>query len=541
MERTKKEITSRRIKDTPRKSVASKKNARRTRLEEALRISKKSEEALRESEERFAKAFKISPYSYLIAGLEDGRIIEVNDAFTVISGFTREEAIGSSTLALKVWEDEKARQLMVSTIREGRTVSGLETRLRAKNGTMRTVLLFAQALRLGNKPCILSIIEDITERKRAEETLLTVQKLESLGILAGGIAHDFNNLLGGIFGYVDLARCGSKEPETVKYLSAIIDTMNRARGLTMQLLTFAKGGSPVLSATPIAKFIEETVKFALSGSSVSCRYRLAGNLWPCNIDKNQIGQVVDNIIINAQQAMPGGGSIDVSAENITFKENRHPIPANGNFVRLSIKDSGIGIPKEILPRIFDPFFTTKTRGHGLGLSTCFSIIKRHGGAIEVDSEPGKGSTFHVYLPASTAVAVAGPTMNSKHTGAGLIVVADDEAVIRTMLGNILVSLGYSVELTNDCKQAIDFLIGETKAGRQCAAMIFDLTIPGGMGGMEAAGALRKFNGEIPIFAASGYADDPVMKNPVAYGFTGSISKPFTISELSELLNKHLKK
>jgi PAS domain S-box-containing protein len=501
---------------------------------------KQAENALRESEERFSKAFKTSPYAYMIATVEDGSIIEVNDAFTTLSGFTREEAMAGSTLSLKLWVNVEDRRLMVDTLRDGRAVVGLETKLLGKNGTIRTVLLSAQEIRLGHRSCILSIVEDITERKKTESLLLNSQKLDALGVLAGGIAHDFNNLLTGIFGYIDLARSVSKETKTVNYLESTIATMNRAKALTLQLLTFAKGGSPVQKITSLIPFIQETAQFALSGSNISCKFFLAENLWPCNIDKNQIAQMIDNIVINAQQAMPNGGTIEISAANISLGEKDNPQLSKGDYVKVSVKDFGIGIPKDILPRIFDPFYTTKLKGHGLGLATCFSIINRHGGCIEVESEPAMGSTFHFYLPASSEAVPSNVSTTGMHRGSGTIMVVDDEEVVRDSIRQMLELLGYDVVCKNDGRAAIDYFINETTAKRQFAAMIFDLTIAGGMGGMESIAEIRTLNKDIPVFVASGYSDSSVMRNPDEWGFTASISKPFTIAELSEMLNQHLK-
>jgi PAS domain S-box/PAS domain S-box len=497
-----------------------------------------AEDSLRESEERFSKAFKTSPYAYMIGDMKDSTILEVNDAFTTISGFTREEALASSTLSLKIWVNEEDRQRMVTTLRDGLTVERMETQLRAKNGDIMTVLLFAQVVQLGQKICIISIIENITVRKRLEEMVQQTAKLESLGILAGGIAHDFNNLLTGIYGYMDLARSVSKDPRLTEYFEAMLATMKRAKSLTLQLLTFSKGGSPVQKITPLLPFIQDTAQFALSGSNISCHFSLAEDLWPCNIDKDQIAQVIDNIVINAQQAMPDGGTIEINAANVSFGEKKHPMLAQGDYVKVSIKDFGIGIPKEIMPRIFDPFYSTKLKGHGLGLATCHSIMSRHGGYIDVESEPGKGSTFHLYLPASSGAVVAKAPKVSTHKGNGTIIVMDDEAIVRDTFRQMLELLGYTVICKNTGMEVVEFFINET-AKRPITAMIFDLTVPGGMGGMEAVKEIRKLNKKIPIFVASGYADNSVMKDPAEYGFTASISKPFTISDLSELLNKYL--
>jgi PAS domain S-box-containing protein len=511
---------------------------------EDITARKQAEEALRQSNEKFAKTFRTSPDSITITRLSDGTYLEVNQSFTDTTGFTSEEVIGRSSLpgGVALWPSREDRDRMVSGLTSRGEVIGMEAQLRMKNGTIRTALLSARILEINNEKCILTIARDITERKRMEEIIHRTTKLDSLGILAGGIAHDFNNLLAGIYGYMDMARSVSKDAQISEYLEAMLATMKRAKGLTLQLLTFAKGGSPVQKITPLIPFIQETAKFALSGSNISCRFSLAEDLRPCNIDKDQIAQVIDNIVINAQQAMPDGGVIEITATNRSFSEKDHPPLAKGDYVKVSIKDFGIGIPKEIMPRIFDPFYTTKIKGHGLGLATSYSIINRHGGCIDVESEPGKGSTFHVYLPASSEAVVSDAATASRHKGSGTIIVMDDEEVVRDTFRQMLELLGYTVICKHNGRAAVDFFISET-AKRRFAAMIFDLTIPGDMGGMEAVAEIRKLDAgapKLPIFVSSGYADNSVMKNPVEYGFTASISKPFTIADLSEMLNKYLK-
>ena len=326
-----------------------------------------------------------------------------------------------------------------------------------------------------------------------------------------------------------------------QYLSKAISTIDRARDLTRQLLTFAKGGAPVQKVEKVFPFVQETAQFALSGSNVTCNFDVSDDLWPSNYDKYQFGQVIDNLVINAIQAMPMGGAIGVTARNIALEVKEHPVLAKGNYVRISIKDSGIGIPREMLCRIFDPFFTTKSKGHGLGLATCYSIMNRHGGCIDVDSEPGKGSVFQVYLPAAEAVSASiDKQTTGQHKGGGTFLVMDDEEVMREILTDMLKAFGYDVVCKNNGKDALDYFSSELKANRPISGVIFDLTVPGGMGGMEAVAEIRKLDAEISVFVASGYADGPVMKNPAEYGFTASISKPFRRAELMEMLQKHIK-
>jgi PAS domain S-box-containing protein len=383
---------------------------------------------------------------------------------------------------------------------------------------------------------------DITAREIAEKALQRNQKLESLGLLAGGIAHDFNNLLGGIFGFIDLAADASHEKDVANYLSKALSAIDRARQLTGQLLTFSKGGEPIKKLNKLTPFIEETVKFALSGSNVSYQYFINGNLWACEYDSNQMSQVIGNIVINAMQAMPEGGPVEIRAENFTISENAHPTLPCGNYVKISITDSGIGMPKKILPKIFDPFFTTKSKGHGLGLTTCYSIIKRHGGCIDVESEPGKGSTFTFYLPAVPDAALEGANPATEvHIGNGKVLVMDDEEVIRDTLRLMLESMGYIAHCTVNSEEACQLFEKEYNGKDRFTSVILDLTIPGGPGGKETIRQIRQLDKDIPAFVASGYADDPVMANPGEYGFTDSICKPFRKAELAKILNKHLPK
>ncbi len=387
---------------------------------------------------------------------------------------------------------------------------------------------------------VVLVFRDITEKEKLIASIQRNQKLESLGLLAGGIAHDFNNLMGGIFGCIDIAIEISTEKKVIQRLSKAMNTIDRARNLTHQLITFAKGGSPIRETLPVQQIIKDTTHCALTGSTVSCNFELSKDLWVCNIDKSQIGQVIENIVINAQQAMPKGGTIQISAQNVSISDNEHPIMGNGRYVKISIKDTGIGISKKMMPLLFDPFFTTKPVGHGLGLATCYSIVNRHGGAIDVDSILDEGSTFHIYLPASADR--DSPQENSikeNHFGSGKILIMDDEEVMRDTMGTLFESLGYSVKCQNDGKQALSDFISAFDAKEEMAAVVLDLTVPGGMGGKDVVFAIRQLDTTIPVFVASGYSDDPIMKKPSEYGFTAGICKPFRRSELVKLLNDHM--
>jgi PAS domain S-box-containing protein len=529
---------------------------------------KRAEDALRESEERniagreladsqreaAIKALRLRE-SYLSAIIEnqpgllwmkdrEGKFLAVNTKFSNSCGLDNPELLVGKT-DFDVWPQDLAARYVADdnrVIESGIPVM-VEEPISDKGDirwfeTFKAPIMDKQGVIIGTT----GYSRDITERKRMEEELQKAQKLDSLGVLAGGIAHDFNNLLTGIFGYIDLAHSVSKDAKVTDYLETTIAVMNRARALTQQLLTFAKGGAPVQKTMPLLPLIQETAQFALSGSNISCRFDLAEDVWPCNIDKNQIGQVIDNIVINAQQAMPNGGTIEITAQNISLGENEHVTRVKGNYVKVSIKDFGTGIPKDIMPRIFDPFYTTKTKGHGLGLATCYSIITRHGGAIDVESEMGKGSTFHVYLPASTESVVSNTPAVITHKGTGTIIVMDDEQVIREAIRDMLESMGYAAVCKKDGEETVDFFLKETKANHVFTALLVDLTVAGGLGGKETVAEIRKLDAgvKVPVFVVSGYTDDPIMRNPRDYGFTASICKPFTIAELAEILNRNLK-
>lgn len=416
------------------------------------------------------------------------------------------------------------------------------------DGSTREVRAYPIKDQSGNVEYVIEHVRDITERKRVEADTLKLeqqiqqnQRLESLGILAGGIAHDFNNLLGGIYGYIDIAHTLTKEPRVKQYLETTLHTMNRARSLTQQLLTFSKGGAPECKTAPLTMFLHDAVGFALSGSNISCTYTIAENLWACHYDANQMGQVIDNIIINAQQSMPTGGSILLHAGNVDIETDTHPSLSAGGYVKISITDCGVGIPKEIIGRVFDPFFTTKQTGSGLGLATSYSVVKKHGGCIEVESEPGKGSTFHIFLPASEHMVSEPDTIQQVSPEcAGFILVMDDEPVMRDSIADMLQHHGYRVVLSENGHEALQLFDESLNNGTPFAAVILDLTVPGGVGGKEMITEIRKKNAKIPVFVSSGYSEDPIIHNPEIYGFTDSIKKPFTRKNLIDMLSKYIK-
>ncbi|HYP17186.1 MAG TPA: ATP-binding protein, partial [Opitutus sp.] len=387
------------------------------------------------------------------------------------------------------------------------------------------------------------VIRDQLEKEKAarlEAALARASKLESLGVLAGGIAHDFNNLLTVIIGNVSLARLDHKiDTETVHWLSESERAALWARDLTQQLLTFAKGGEPMRAATRLPDVVREAAQFALHGSKIRCDFEIAPDLWPADVDKGQIGQVVHNIIINASQAMPGGGQIRVVLRNDVIEEPRAGL-VPGRYVKLSFTDTGAGIGPEVLPRIFEPYFTTKKQGSGLGLATVYSIVKKHDGHIEVCSKLGIGTTFHVWLPGATHP----PERNAAEATAaqpmqGRVLVMDDEESIRQLATAVLKRMGFDVTAVEDGARVVNEYATASAAGRPYDLVILDLTVPGGMGGAEAMEKLRAANPDVVAIVSSGYSSDPVMANHAAYGFRGRVPTPYAADDLARAVEQVL--
>jgi two-component system, cell cycle sensor histidine kinase and response regulator CckA len=468
----------------------------------------------------------------------DGRFTYVNEAGCQVLGYTKDEMLdmtvgqvnakASPEAMAKVWEILRQRGSFV-----------VESTHRRKDGSEIPVEIRSSLVRFEGKEFCCGFAVDITQRKQVESQLLRTEKLDALGLLAGGIAHDLNNLLVGLFGNIDMADASTNDPSVKAHLARASGVIDRVRGLTQQLLTFAKGGVPIKKVGPLVTFIEETVRFALSGSSVSCRFDIQPDLWFCDFDRNQIGQVIDNVVINAKQAMPGGGSLKVAASNVVLGD--HAILHQGNYVRLTIEDSGTGMSPELLRRIFDPFFTTKANGQGLGLATSYSIVKHHGGIIDVLSRPGAGSTFQIVLPAvPDAAATAASAARRQAQGRGDVLVMDDEQLVRDVFVGMLKGLGYRPIATSNVDDAVAAFRKDYEGQRRIVAAIVDLTILGGGGGREALTKIRQIDKDMPVLVSSGYAEDPVMVKPGSFGFTAQLCKPFTMAELAEVLGTSVK-
>ena len=390
---------------------------------------------------------------------------------------------------------------------------------------------------------IVLVFRDITAQYRMEQEMQKMQKLESLGILAGGLAHDFNNLLTAIIGNLSLAKMYTGvDHRAFERLSSAEKAAQRATDLTQQLLTFAKGGAPVKKLASIPEVVKEAVNFALSGSSIKCLYNVPSALWSAEMDKGQMSQVFNNLIINSIHAMPEGGTIRIRFENRTVHDGEVPSLSAGDYVKITFHDEGAGIPEEIRGKIFEPYFTTKKDGSGLGLATVFSILKRHDGLITVESTPRVGTTFYIYVPAVRDVVYSETEeIEGIQPGHGRVLIMDDELLVRNVGGEILKALGYEVGFAKDGAEALEAYKQAENEHRPFDVVIMDLTIPGGIGGKETIRKLLEFAPNAKVIVSSGYSADPIMADYMKYGFCGVITKPYNVNQVSEIISRTMKK
>jgi two-component system cell cycle sensor histidine kinase/response regulator CckA len=503
---------------------------------------KQAEELLRESEEKYSTLIEQAKDGVVV--VQDGVFKFINKAIEDMTGYTMEEMMEKPFLDIIADESKDFVAQMYKLRMSGKDVpSFYEIKVKSKDGTIKDLELSCRIITYHGKPATMSIVRDISERKKMEKEIQKIQRLEAVGILAGGIAHDFGNLLTVIIGNLSLMETYGKDErntaEVVEVFEATKIAARRAKTLTQQLLTFAKGGTPVKKVVSIAKLVKDTVSFALSGSPVRCEFFIPDGLWRAEVDEGQISQIINNVIINAVQAMPEGGIIRICAENVTVKpEDGLPL-REGEYIKLSIQDQGVGIPEKYLQKVFDPYFSTKSTGSGLGLAITYSIVKKHEGHITVESQAGIGTTFHIYLPASQkeSFLFERNAQEILHSGKGKILCMDDQQHITQMLARMLIHLGYEVESASEGNEAIELYESAKKAGHPFDAVILDLTIPGGIGGKEVVQKLREIDPEVKAIVSSGYSSDPILSEHERYGFKGAVAKPYEIRELSNILNK----
>ncbi len=385
------------------------------------------------------------------------------------------------------------------------------------------------------------VVRDITERKRLADEMSKIEKLESVGLLAGGIAHDFNNLLTGIFGNISLAKMHAAGDDLiVERLCDAEKASLRASELTRQLLTFSKGGMPVKKNQPIGGIIKEAIRFTLTGSPVKAVFELPDDLPPLDIDAGQMHQVFSNLALNAVQAMPNGGALMVTAGRDRIEEGSVVQLPAGEYVRISVSDTGHGIPPELLSKIFDPYFTTKENGTGLGLASVYSIVKKHGGAITARSGAGSGAIFDIHLPLSASEwAGTHAAKRTVLTGSGHVLVMDDDQLIRDTAGQLLKTLGYEYTIAKDGAEALSLYQAARRSNNPYDAVILDLTVPGGVGGRDAMQNLLALDRQAVGIVSSGYSNDPVMAEYTKFGFKAMLAKPYDAQALGHALREAL--
>ena len=503
---------------------------------------KSAQEALKKSETLLQAIIDTEPACVKLIDA-DGNLIMMNRAgLAMIEADSLDQVRGHCLCPLVANEYLEAFEGLIERVFEGESDT-LEFEMLGLKGGSRWLETHAVPFRDEKNEIValLGVTRDITEKKKMEDDLLRAQKLESLGILAGGLAHDFNNLLMGIMGNISFAKMYVEETGKVhERLEEAEKASERARELTQQLLTFSSGGAPVREVASVEKLVREMSSFALRGSNVACKMIIADSIWSAYMDSGQISQVINNIIINAKQAMPDGGSLSISCENVIVESGTSLALKKGKYIKISLTDSGIGIPRGYLAKVFDPYFTTKEEGRGLGLASCYSIIKKHDGQIEVTSEPGKGTAFTLYLPASEekpAEQEAGKIMLRARQGK--ILVMDDQEMVRDIAGEMLTELGYKVCFARDGQGAIEKFEEAGAGGEFFDAVIMDLTVPGGMGGKEAMRELLKIDPNVKAIVSSGYSNDPITANYREYGFVEVLAKPYKMNDLARIVEKVL--
>ena len=503
-------------------------------LRAELAERKRAEAALAASQRKLTLHLEQTLFGVIEFDLEF-RVAYWNPAAERIFGWTKEEALGRNAGELivprKFWPQvadvwasllaQRGGQVHINenTTRDGRTIvcEWVNTPLTDGDGKVTGVM---------------SLTIDVSERERVAQTLSRAQRLEALAVLAGGIAHDFNNLLTGILSNVSLAR--SDHPpaaELDELLEEAAAAAQRAATLTGQLLTFAKGGAPVKKVADLAPLVREAALFAARGATGACAFQFGQGLWPAEVDPGQIAQVVQNLVLNALEAMPAGGTVVVSLENTALQPGAQGGLAAGPYLRLRVSDLGVGIPAASLPRIFDPFFSTKDRGSGLGLAVCHSVVTRHGGSIEARSTPGSGTTFEVLLPAQPEAVSAGAKVEPATSRLrGRVLVMDDEEMVRRVTQRTLASLGCEVSVAADGADAVKQWQSARDQGRSFDLVLLDLTVAGGVGGVETLARLRALDPAVRAVVSSGYSNAPVIAEYQQYGFQAALSKPFTADE-----------
>lgn len=489
----------------------------------------------------------------VIATDRDGQIEMLNTVSEGLTGWKQEEAQGKLlNEVFRIFRKGEGNRLecpAMEAIRSRKVVSiDRDAILESRDGSRKNVEDSCAPIfdNTGELIGTILVFRDITEQKRLEEEVIRAHKLDSIGVLAGGIAHDFNNLLSAILGNISIAQTLISDNMKVgKRLHDAEIAGLRAKDLAQRLLTFSKGGAPIRTMASISEIVQETLDFALRGTNVAGSFKAAADLWTVHVDPAQIGQVVQNLVINSVQAMPNGGFIFVTARNVVETGETKYVRA-GEYVVLEVSDNGPGIPPAVLPRVFDPYFSTKEKGSGLGLATAYRIMKNHCGNIFASSS-SEGSTFTLYLPGVKDVLIPEPAETIPefaHEGkkeaageVGRVLIMDDEDLVREMLASMLEMLGYTVDGAEDGRKALELYRTAKSQGGGYDFIVTDLTVPGGMGGRELLRNLQEEFGEVRAVVSSGYSSDPVMSDYKKYGFLAIMPKPYRFEDVKNIITQ----
>ncbi|ROR02943.1 hybrid sensor histidine kinase/response regulator [Desulfosoma caldarium] len=515
------------------------------RLYEELKRRREAQARLEESERRYRELYERSRDGYVRTDFH-GVILECNRPFARMLGYDDpQEILGVACRDMTPPQrfDAISRAMRQQLMDRGFS-DKFEKQLIRKDGSLLDVevRMYLHRSPDGTPDSIWTFVQDLSDRKLAEQERLRAQKLESLGLLAGGIAHDFNNILAGILGHISLIKhLIDNETSTGDRLDHVEKACVRAQELTRQLLTFAKGGAPIKKTGSLQDLIRDCTEFSLRGTPSQARFDLPEDLWLVDYDATQIGQVLQNLVINAHQAMPHGGTVTVEAQNVLVEAGPEMPLRPGRYVAVSVQDHGVGIPKEHMEAIFDPYFTTKKKGSGLGLPTAYSIVKRHDGHMTVHSHLGQGTRVTFYLPASQKVTDASVALEDHKPlqGTGRILIMDDDPIVRDVLSAMLQHLGFESEATVEGMEALARYQQALAIGKPFDGVILDLTVPGGVGGREVVEKLQALDPHVRAVASTGYSNDPVLSQPQAYGFRAGIAKPYRMEDLEKVLRRVL--
>ncbi|NWJ45516.1 MAG: PAS domain S-box protein [Chloroflexi bacterium] len=512
-----------------------------------LTVRKQAEEALRESEERYR--FLAENSTDIISRLSPDRVFEyISPSCQKLTGYTPKELVGYPFTDY-VHPDDLADILKLRTAWHGQSNELVTYRTRCKNGDYIWVEANTRYItepHTGKLLNILAIGRDITERRKMEEALTTeklkARNLESLGIFAGGIAHDFNNILTVILGNISFARTQFETPQALEQtLSEAEAASLKASALASQLLTFSRGGAPLKEKARLNTIILDTVQFVTRGTTIKCNFKVLSDLWTVEVDRDQLSQVLQNLALNSMQAMPKGGNLNIEAINVRLAENEALNLKPGNYVYITFQDEGIGIKPEDLPRIFDPYFTTKALGSGLGLAIAYSIINKHEGTITVESTWNHGTKVNIYLPAVENEKVVQPPQLPpplpRSSFNGRVLLMDDEILLLRVSAKALTRMGFDVALAENGQEALAKYSEAWDNQLPYELVILDLTIPGGMGGLETFEKLRELNPQVKAIVSSGYSNDPILANYGDYGFAGVLKKPYNLAMLEEVVRQ----